>query len=126
MKVNLNAYAFHPVLVESGDNKSNLSSDFPPLLSSALSKIRVTNQVNHKSLNFILNENLIQIGFIPINALMITILIIGFLFPINHYYILFIWLFIEFLYSFDITNSLIYLNIVSFPFLLKYSLLRFR
>jgi glycosyl transferase family 25 len=126
MKINLNAYAFHPVLVESGDNKSNLSNDFPPLLSSALSKIPVTNQTNHKSINFILNENLIQIGVIPINALMITILVIGFLFPINYYYILFIWLFIEFLYSFDITNTLIYLNIISFPFLLKYSLLRFR
>lgn len=120
MKIKLEAYAFHPVLVESGDNKSNLSSDFPPLLSSILSKIPVTNQENHKSLTFILNENLIQVASIPINALMFVILIIGLLFPIDHYYILFIWLIIEFLVSFDITNSLIYLNIISIPFIIRF------
>jgi GR25 family glycosyltransferase involved in LPS biosynthesis len=125
MQQGLDAYAFHPVLVESGDNKSNLSSNFPPIISSLLSKIPVTNQKCHKSLTFILNENLIQVGTIPINALMIIIFVIGLLFPINYYYMLFIWLLIEFLFSFDITNALIYLIIVSSPFLIKYSILRY-
>jgi GR25 family glycosyltransferase involved in LPS biosynthesis len=124
MQLNLNAYAFHPVLVESGDNKSNLSSDFPPLLNSVLTKIPVTHQVNHKSLSFIFSENLIQIGYLQINALMVGILIIGLLFPINYYYMLFIWLIIEFLVSFDTTNTIIYFNILSIPFIIKYILLR--
>jgi len=124
MQQSLEAYAFHPVLVESGDNTSNLSTNFPPIISSLLSKIPVTNQQCHKSLTFILNESLIQIGPIPINALMIVIFVIGLLFPINHYYMLFIWLLVEFLFSFDITNALIYLIVVSSPFLIKYSILR--
>uniref|UniRef100_A0A6C0D8Z2 Glycosyl transferase family 25 domain-containing protein n=1 Tax=viral metagenome TaxID=1070528 RepID=A0A6C0D8Z2_9ZZZZ len=126
MQLNLNAYAFHPVLVESGDNKSNLSSDFPPLLSSFISKIPVTNQNNHKSLNFIFSENLIQIGSLQINAFMVAILIIGLLFPINYYYIVYIWLLIEFLCSFDTTNTIIYFNLISVPFVIKYILLRSR
>lgn len=124
MQLNLNAYAFHPVLVESGDNKSNLSSDFPPLLSSVLSKIPVTNQNNHKSLNFIFNENLIQIGSLQINALMFVVLLIGLIFPLNYYYILYLWLFIEFLVSFDTTNSILYFNLISTPFIIKYILLK--
>jgi POT family proton-dependent oligopeptide transporter len=50
---------------------------------------------------------------------------LGLLFPINYYYLLYIWLFIEFLVSFDTTNTIIYFNLISVPFIIKYILLRY-
>jgi glycosyl transferase family 25 len=120
MNYNLEAYAFHPVLISSGDNNSNLSNDFPPLLLSALSNIAVTNQPNNKSLSFILSENLINLGIFPINALIILIFVLAICFPLKYYYILYIWLFIELLISRDIPNALFYGTLLSIPFFIKY------
>ena len=120
MNYNLEAYAFHPVLISSGDNTSNLSSDFPPVLLSLLQNIPVTNQPNNKTLAFLLSEHLIQIGIFSINAILIAVFIISLLTPLKYYFIIFIWLFIELLISRDIPNTLFYGILLSIPFFIKY------
>jgi hypothetical protein len=118
-KNKLKAYAFHPVLVEQDTNSSNLSSKYPPLLNSVLSNIKITNQNNPIPFSWVVNETAYQYRNIKLCFLMIAIFLISFLVPIKYYYILYIWLIIEFLLSFSITDTLIYGIIISIPFFIK-------
>ena len=118
-KYNLKAYAYQPVLVTSGNNESNLSSSFPPLLTSLISKILITNQRENKSLNFFLNEYIGTLGPIEINPLMIIVFILSFLIPLKFYFFVYIWLLSEFILSSDLKHTFHYIIIISIPFFIK-------
>jgi glycosyl transferase family 25 len=118
-KHNLKAYAFKPVLVEQDTNSSNLSSNYPPLLNSVLSNIKITNQNNPIPFSWIVNETAYQYRNIKVCFLMIAIFLLCLVIPLKFYYILYIWLILEFIASFDFTNSLFYGIIISIPFFIK-------
>lgn len=116
----LKTYAFQPVIVETDVNNSNLNSKYPPIINWILSHIKLTDQTNPIPLNWIINETAFQYKDIKLCSLMIFIPIICALIPLKYYYISFIWLIIEFLASFDFTNTLIYGIIISLIFFVKY------
>lgn len=118
-KLNLKTYAFQPVIVETYVHGSNLNSSFPPLLNSILSSIKLTNQNNAIPLNWLINETAYQYGKLKLCFLTLAIFLICLLVPLKYYYILYIWLILEFLASFDFTNSLFYGIIISIPFFIK-------
>lgn len=121
---NLKAYAYQPVLVTSGNNVSNLSSSYPPLLTSVISKIVITNQSNsNKSLDFFMNEYIGKISHLEINPLMITVFILSFLIPLKFYFLLYLWLLAEFLISKDLKHTFHYIIVISIPFFIKKTLL---
>lgn len=122
VKQNLKSYAFHPVLVEADNKKSNLSPSYPPLLSSLLSNIALTDQKNNQTLNWILKESFTHIGSIQICSLMLIIFFLCFLVPVKYYSILYIWLLFEFLTSHDLFNTTVYIFLVSIPYLIKISI----
>ena len=119
---NLKAYAYQPVLVTSGNNVSNLSSSYPPLLTSLISKIVITNQRENKSLDFFLNEYIGTLGPIEINPLMITVFVLSFLIPLKYYFFIYLWLLSEFILSSDLKHTFHYIIILSIPFLIKKTL----
>jgi hypothetical protein len=118
-KNKLKAYAFQPVIIEPYIHESNLNSSFPPILNFILSYVKLTNQKNAISLNWLINETAYQYGKLKLCFLMLAIFLICFLVPIKYYYTLYIWLIIEFLASFDFNNTLIYGIIISIPFFIK-------
>jgi len=119
---NLKAYAYQPVLVTSGNNESNLSSSYPPLLTSLISKIVITNQRENKSFDFFLNEYIGKLGPIEINPLMITVFVLSFLLPLKYYFFLYLWLLSEFIISSDLKHTFHYIIIISIPFIIKKTL----
>ena len=121
-KHKLNAYAYHPVLIEADNEDSNLSESYPPLLSSLLSNIKLTDQKHNQTLSWLLKESFTQFGSIKIYSLMIIIFLLCFLVPLRYYFILYIWLIIEFFQSKDIKNSLTYTILISIPYLIKKSM----
>lgn len=118
-KHNLKSYAFQPVIVETSIEDSNLTSKFPPLLNYSLSQIKLTNQKNPITLDWALSETSYQINKLKISYLIGIIFLICFLIPLKYYYVLFLWLTIEFILSFDLTNTLIYGIILSIPFFVR-------
>ena len=120
-KHDLNAYAFHPVLLEANNKKSNLSQYYPPFLSSILSHINLTNQKNNQSLNWLLKESFSQIGSLQICSLMLIVFGLCFFIPLKYYFLLYIWLLIELFISKDIPNTIVYLFITTIPYLIKLS-----
>jgi len=122
-KYSLNAYAFHPVLIEANNKKSNLSQYYPPFLSSILSNIHITNQKNNQSLNWLLKESFLQVGTIPICSLMLIVFVLSFFIPLKYYFLVYIWLLIEFFVSKDLNYTFHYIIITSIPFFIKKTLL---
>jgi GR25 family glycosyltransferase involved in LPS biosynthesis len=118
-KYNLKAYAFQPVLVEATTINSNLSSNFPPILNSLISNIKITNQENPIPLSWLINEGGYKYKNIILCSLMLFVFIFCFFIPIKYYYILYLWLILEFLASFDFINTLLYGIIISIPFFIK-------
>jgi GR25 family glycosyltransferase involved in LPS biosynthesis len=118
-KYNLKAYAFQPVLIEATTENSNLNSTYPPLLNSLISNIKLTNQNNPITLNWLINETAYQYKNIKICFLMLVVFLISFCIPLKYYYTLYIWLILEFLASFDIKNTFIYGILISIPFFIK-------
>lgn len=119
-KYNLKAYAFHPVLVETNVNNSNLSFKFPPLLNHLLSNVKITNQENPIPLSWLINECGYKYKIINYTSLMLFVFLACFLVPLKYYYTLYGWLLLEFLASFDFTNTLLYGIIISTVFFIKY------
>ena len=121
-KHSLDAYAFHPVLIEANNKKSNLSQYYPPFLSSILSHINITNQKNNQSLNWLLKESFMQVGTLPICSLMILVFAVCFLVPLKYYFFVYMWLLLELFISKDIKNTVVYFFITTIPYLIKLSL----
>ena len=124
-KHNLKAYAFHPVIVTQDISSSGLSSSYPPLLNTVLSQIDITDQPNNFTLGWLLNECGYQYKNIKLCGLMKYIFILSFLVPLQYYYILYVWLLVELLASFDIKYSLVYLIIISVPYFIKYNFMKY-
>ena len=124
-KHNLKAYAFHPVIVTQDISSSGLSSSYPPLLNTVLSQIDITDQPNNVTLGWLLNECGYQYKNIKLCTLMLFIFILGLLTPLKYYYIVYIWLLIEFIASFDIKYSFVYLIIISVPYFIKYNFMKY-
>jgi len=120
-KYNHKAYAFQPVLVEQDVTDSNLNSKFPPILNMALSNIKITNQNHPIPINWLLNENGYQYKNMKQTSLILYVFVLCFLVPIQYYYILFIWLTLEFITSKDIVNTLMYGIMISIPYFIKYN-----
>lgn len=118
-KLNLKTYAFQPTIIETYIENSNLSSNFPLLLNSLLSNIKLTNQNKSITLSWGLSEANYQIGKFKLTYLLGIIFILCLVIPLKYYYILYIWLILEFIASFDFTNSLFYGIIISIPFFIK-------
>jgi GR25 family glycosyltransferase involved in LPS biosynthesis len=119
-KYNLKAYALQPSLVIQNLNNSNLSSDYPKILNSFLSKIIVSEKHDNVGLNWLLNESFFKIGSINLCALMFILLFLSFLIPLKYYFSVYVWLFIELVVSRDIPNTLFYGTLLSLPFFIKY------
>ena len=119
-KYNLKAYAFHPVLVETNVNNSNLSFKFPVLLNSVLSTIQITNQDHPIPLSWLVNECGYKYKSVNYTSLMLFVFLASFLVPLKYYYMLYIWLLVEFLASFDFTNTLVYGILMSIVFFIQY------
>ena len=124
-KHNLKVYAFHPVIVTQDVANSGLSSSFPPLLNTLLSKIEITDQPHNHTLSWILNECGYQYFGIKECSLMKFAFILAFFVPLKYYYILYIWLLIEFLASFNFKYSLVYGLIISIPYFIKYIFIKY-
>jgi len=118
-KYNLKAYAVQPMLITQNMKNSNLSSNYPLLLNKILHTIPLTDNVK---LDWIINENAYQLFNIYFNSLMLAIFLVSLLIPLQYYFIIYIWLFIEFVFSKDLHNTLIYGIIISIPFFIKYNI----
>ena len=116
-KYNLKAYAITPMLIKQNLDNSNLSSKFPNLLNSILHIIPLTNDVK---LDWYINEGGYNIKSVTICFLMFLILLFGFIIPLRYYFLLYIWLLLEFLVSKNLKYTLIYGTIISIPFFIKY------
>jgi glycosyl transferase family 25 len=121
-KYSLNAYAFHPVLIEANNKKSNLSQYYPPFLSSILSNIHITDQKNNQSLNWLVKESFLQVGSLPICSLMFLVFAVCFFIPLKYYFLVYMWLLVELFISKDIKNTLVYFFIIVIPYIIKLSL----
>lgn len=124
-KHNLKVYAFHPVIVTQDVTNSGLSSSFPPLLNTLLSKIDITDQPHNHTLSWILNECGYQYLGIKECSLMKFLFVLVFFVPLKYYYILYIWLLIEMLASFNFTYTLVYGLIISIPYFIKYIFIKY-
>lgn len=110
------SYGVTPQLVKTNVETSNIAEDYPNLLNSALSKIKLNDILN---LKWVLNENFMKIGFFNINPLL-CIILISVLFLRKQYFIyVFIWLFVELLVSFDLKNTFRYGFLISLIYLFK-------
>ena len=116
-KYNLKAYAITPNLIIQNLQDSNLSLKYPNLLNSFLYKIPLTNDVK---LNWLINEAGINISSISLTALMFLCFLFAFFIPLRYYFIIYIWLFIEYLFSKNLKYTLVYSTILSIPFFIKY------
>jgi glycosyl transferase family 25 len=116
-KYNLTVYAVTPMLIKQDQNNSNISSKDPILLNNIFNKIPLTNDT---SLGWYINETGFNIGSVSICSLMFIILLFGFLIPLRYYFILYIWLSIEYIYSKNLKSTFVYGTILSIPFFIKY------
>ena len=123
-KYNLKAYALYPSLIKQTLNDSNLSSKYPPILNKALSNIKLNDDV---PLNWLLSENSYTIANISINTLLIILLGIAFFIPLQYYYLIYLWLFSEWLCStnFHTPNSIKYATLFGIIFFIKYYIIRY-
>jgi len=115
-KYNLKAYAFNPSIVKQNVDNSNLSNKYPYVLNSIIHNIPVTNDIK---LDWLLNEVGYQYGFIKLCSLMLFVAIICFFIPLKYYYLVYLWLLLEFLFSFHLVDTLVYTIIVSAVFFIK-------
>lgn len=110
------SYAINPTLVDTSVETSNISDSFPPLLNSILKKIKLNDTVD---LKWGMNENFIKIGMFNFNLLLLVILFISVLLPVEIFVLVYLWLIIEFLFSFDLKNTFRYLFLISMIYLYK-------
>ena len=131
-KYNRKAYALYPPIVKQTLIDSNLSSKYPPILNKALSNIYINDDV---PLNWLLSENSYKFSSIHINSLLIILLIIAFFVPLQYYYLIYLWLFSEWLCSTNLHssylvspnmgNSIKYATLFGIIFFIKYYIIKY-
>lgn len=110
------SYAITPELVNTSVETSNIADTYPVLLNSVLKKIKMNTIFD---LKWILNENFLKIGMFNINPLLCIIVLISLFSPIKVFVLLYTWLFIELLVSFDLKNTFRYFFFISLIYLYK-------
>lgn len=112
------AYAVNKNMVETSQGDSSLSDNYPILLNSILKNIKLNNLKNPSTLDWMVNENYIKLGY-NINFLITFLAILILIIPVKYYIYIFGWLFIEFLASMDGKNTLRYLILLGIPMIFK-------
>jgi GR25 family glycosyltransferase involved in LPS biosynthesis len=121
---NYKAYSTNINLAETSQNNSSISDTYPNLLNSLFKQFNLNNLKQPSTLDWALNENFLKIGIFNLNYLIIILMIIVLLIPQKFYIYLFTWLFIEFIISFDLKNTIRYFLFLSIPILIKYTIYR--
>lgn len=113
-ELNLNAYYLKPVIVTVDDvnNDSNLSDQYPSLLTYLLDYIKLGSSV---PLGYLCASNVLKIGGMNINLYIVFFVILLSFIPFFLFKWVFAWLFIEFIVSQDMKNTLRYLIFMSIP-----------
>ena len=119
---NYTAYLSNPNMVETSQDNSSISDTYPYLLNMILRKFTFNNLKKPSTLDWAFGENLITFCGFNINWLLIMLFFIIILVPIQLYPYIYLWLLIEFLYSFDFKNTFRFASILSIPIFLKYLL----
>lgn len=119
------AYAVNYNLVDTNQNDSTLSDSYPILLNSLLKNIPLNNLDKPSTLDWVANENYIQIGGYNINFLITFLIIVLLVSPTSLYFYVLAWLFIELLVSFDLKNTVRYFVLLTIPLGIKLSILYF-
>lgn len=116
---NLSVYSLVPklVTVQNDSGGTNLSDTFPPLLSSALSRIPITEEA---SLGWGLTENSAKLFGWNISLLLVFSCLLLLVIPTQFAYLLFLWLAVEWFVSKDTTNATKYAVFFLATLLLKY------
>ena len=117
---NYNIYSTNLNLVYANGDNSNLADNYPSLLLGLLNKIKLTNIKHSASVGWIASENIMKIGPININPLIITLMIAVLIIPVKYYSIVYLWLFTELLVSGDFKNTFRYFFLLGIPISLKF------
>jgi len=118
---NLKAYSISPVIVtvnETGD--SNQSELFPIILNSLLHPFTIYT----RPLDYMLGENLIQIGWYSINSLLIILSALIILLPYRFALYILGWILLEGIYARDVKNTSKFIQILGGLLLIRYGLRR--
>jgi hypothetical protein len=117
---NLHVYSIKPVLVDVIDDQggSNLSEVYPPLLNS-LMNIRM---FENTTFTWLINETAFKIGPFNMSGLLILLFFFTLILPTWSYKYMFLWIFIEFLVSGDVHNTVKFLTFLSLPMVIRYKL----
>ena len=121
---NYNAYSTNKNMAETSQENSSLSDTYPIFINSILKQFKLNNLKIPSTLDWCINENFLKLGPYNINLLLTICFLIVFCIPTKYAYIVYIWLFIEFIISKDIKNSLRYTVVLSISIFLKYLLYR--
>jgi GR25 family glycosyltransferase involved in LPS biosynthesis len=113
---NYTSYAITPQLVNTTVETSNISDTYPILLNSALKQVKINDTID---LKWVMNENFMKLGIFNISPLLCVILLILLFVPTWVFVIVYLWLLIELLASFDLKNTFRYSFFISLIYLFK-------
>lgn len=114
------SYAVNPILVDSSQDNSSMSDTYPKLLNSAFKNVEVNNLKRASTLDWVMNESFLKIGMFNINYLIIILMFLVFFIPKKFMFLIYVWLFIELLYSKDFKNTFRYFVLLSIPVGIKH------
>ena len=113
------SYALNPLLVDSSQDNSSMSDTYPKLLNSTFKNVEVNNLKRPSTLDWVMNESFLKIGFFNINYLVIMLMFLVFFIPTKYQFLVYLWLLIELIYSHDFKNTFRYFVLLSIPILLR-------
>jgi GR25 family glycosyltransferase involved in LPS biosynthesis len=114
------SYAVNPILVDSSQDNSSMSDTYPKLLNSTFKNVEVNNLKRASTLDWVMNESFLKIGMFNINYLIVMLMILIFFIPKKFLFLIYVWLFIELLYSKDFKNTFRYFVLLSIPVIIKH------
>ena len=114
------SYAVNPILVDSSQDNSSMSDTYPKLLNSSFKNIEVNNLKRASTLDWVMNESFLKIGMFNINYLIVMLMILIFFIPKKFLFLIYVWLFIELIYSKDFKNTFRYFVLLSIPVIIKH------
>lgn len=114
------SYAVNPILVDSSQDNSSMSDTYPKLLNSTFKNVEVNNLKRASTLDWVMNESFLKIGMFNINYLIVMLMILIFFIPKKFLFLIYVWLFIELLYSKDFKNTFRYFLLLSIPVIIKH------
>jgi len=112
---NLNAYSITPVIVrvkEMGD--SGIGETFPALFNALIHPVQL---FDSRPLDWVLSENIIQLGWYSINYIMVLLCVAIVFVPYRYCGWIFGWVFVEGIYARDLKNTSKYVQVLGAVFL---------